>query len=96
MSIISDFVVELIRATNQVHLVTPFERRRLIARGLGTIADLRHSLDERGVVTTMSSRILKEVATLLDEPDDTPAEIFGVALMVLADEINKLSKLAAP
>ncbi|MDP9809415.1 hypothetical protein J2W42_002263 [Rhizobium tibeticum] len=93
ISTTSDFVSELVRAVNQIHVLTPNERKELVARGIASIRELRLTLDESGADTPMTSRTLSEVETLIAEMDDTPNELVAAAFVVLCDEINKLLKI---
>ncbi|OWV94150.1 hypothetical protein [Rhizobium sp. R693] len=90
ISTTSDFVSELVRAANQIQLLTPNERKELVTRGIASIHELRLTLDESGVNTPMASRALSEVETLIAEMDDMPNELVAAAFMVLCDEINTL------
>ncbi|WP_431323058.1 hypothetical protein [Rhizobium sp. YTU87027] len=93
ISTTSDFLSELVRAVDQIHLLTPDERKELVARGIASIHELRLTLDESGTDTPMTSRALSEVETLISGMDDTPNEVVAAAFMVLCDEINTLLKI---
>ncbi|OWW04588.1 hypothetical protein ATY81_00940 [Rhizobium sp. R72] len=88
-----DFISELVRAVNQIHLLTLNERKEMVARGIARIHELRHTLDGSGADTPMASRALSEIGTLIEEMDDTPDELVAAAFMVLCDEINTLLKV---
>lgn len=88
-----DFVSELVRAVNQIHLLTPSERKDLVARGVASIRELQHTIDASGVDTPMASRTLREVETLIAEMDDTPNELVAAAFVVLCDQINRLLRI---
>jgi len=50
MSTTTDFIAELVRAANEVHLLSPAERRRLLERAAAVIAAQREILDLRDKV----------------------------------------------
>ncbi|CCF21869.1 conserved protein of unknown function [Pseudorhizobium banfieldiae] len=44
MSAVTEFVVELVRAANEVEKLGSFERRRLFERAVTTIRDMRETI----------------------------------------------------
>ncbi|RDJ05682.1 hypothetical protein [Rhizobium grahamii] len=84
-----DFMSDLVRAINQIHLLTLEERREMVAGGTASIHDLRATLDQHGADTPMASRTLREVERLIAEMGDTPNELVAAAFVVLCDQINK-------
>lgn len=52
MSLVTQFVAELIRAANEADRLTPFEIKRLLNRSVATIRDMR---DETGILGSKQS-----------------------------------------
>lgn len=95
MSSATDFVGELYRAANEVARLPLPERRRLIERALGTIADQRETLSSQGNIAPYPSAIFSEVRTLMNELHTGPDILSSHLLLECADEIRRLHILIA-
>ncbi len=95
MSQTTDFVAELIYAANTIDDVTPFERRRLLERGMAIVAAQRELLELRGNIVPLQPDFMQAMAKLAEIAGrDNGIEILiAVGMLNLADEIRRLRVL---
>lgn len=95
MSQTTDFVAELIYAANTIDDVTPFERRRLLERGMAIVAAQRELLEMRGNIVPLQPDFMQAMAKLAEIAGrDNGIEILiAVGMLNLADEIRRLRVL---
>lgn len=91
----TDFVAELIVAANTIDDVTPFERRRLLERGVAIVAAQRELLGLRGNIVPIQPGFMQEMGRLAEIAGrENGIEILiAVGMLNLADEIRRLRVL---
>ena len=88
MSNTTDFIAELVRAANEVHSLTQFERRRLLQRAVITIRELREQV---GLPSNHASAdALIELQTTAVAIASRSDEQVKCALLTAADMIRTL------
>ncbi len=95
MSQTTDFVAELIYAANTIDDVTPFERRRLLERGMAIVAAQRELLELRGNIVPLQPDFMQAMAKLAEIAgrDNGIEMLIAVGMLNLADEIRRLRVL---
>jgi hypothetical protein len=88
----TDFVAELIYAANTIDDVTPFERRRLLERGMAIVAAQRELLELRGNIVPVQPDFMQEMAKLAEIAgrDNGIERLIAAGILMLADEIRRL------
>ena len=90
----TSFVAELVRAANEVHLLTLGERRRLIERAAATIAAQRKLLEVRRNVAPLSRGMVADLDTMMRDAPEGPDALVALTLLLCAEEIRRLRILA--
>lgn len=95
MSQTTGFVAELIYAANTIDDVTPFERRRLLERGITIVAAQRELLELRGNIVPLQPDFMQAIVKLAEIAGrENGVEILiAVGMLNLADEIRRLRVL---
>ncbi len=95
MSQTTDFVAELIYAANTIDDVTPFERRRLLERGMAIVAAQRELLELRGNIVPLQPDFMQAMAKLAEIAgrDNGIEMLIAVGMLDLAEEIRRLRVL---
>lgn len=88
MSSITDFVVELVRAANEIDRLGDFERRRLLDRAYRTIQDARNEVGMEQDGTDYDAAI--DFLTMSRAPEKFSIEEFKEAFLEAADMIRTL------
>lgn len=88
MSQTTDFVAELIYAANTIDDVTPFERRRLLERGMAIVAAQRE-------LVPLQPDFMQAMAKLAEIAgrDNGIEMLIAVGMLDLAEEIRRLRVL---
>lgn len=96
MSQTTDFISELIYAANTIADVTPFERRRLLERGMAIAAAQRELLELRGDIVPLQPGFMQDMAKLAETAGrENGIEILiGAGMLMLANEIRRLRLLS--
>lgn len=94
MTTTTDFIAELVRAANEVHLLGPAERRRLIERAAATIAAQRELLDLHDKVVPLSRGVVSDLEGMKQHAPEGPDVVVGSVLLLCAEEIRRLRILA--
>lgn len=96
MSQTTDFISELIYAANTIADVTPFERRRLLKRGMAIAAAQRELLELRGDIVPLQPGFMQDMAKLAETAGrENGIEILiGAGMLMLANEIRRLRLLS--
>jgi len=91
----TDFVAELIYAANTIDDVTPFERRRLLERGMAIVAAQRELLELRGNIVPLQPDFMQAMAKLAEIAgrDNGIEMLIAVGMLDLAEEIRRLRVL---
>jgi hypothetical protein len=91
----TDFVAELIYAANTIDEVTPFERRRLLERGMAIVAAQRELLELRGNIVPLQPDFMREMGKLAEIAGrrNGISLLIGSGMLMLADEIRRLRVL---
>jgi hypothetical protein len=92
----TDFISELIYAANTIADVTPFERRRLLERGMAIAAAQRELLELRGDIVPLQPGFMQDMAKLAETAGrENGIEILiGAGMLMLANEIRRLRLLS--
>jgi len=92
----TDFISELIYAANTIAEVTPFERRRLLERGMAIAAAQRELLELRGNIVPLQPGFMQDMAKLAETAGrENGIEILiGAGMLMLANEIRRLRLLS--
>lgn len=93
MSGLPEFVRELFAAANQIDLLTPRERRRLIERAANTIGGLREQIATDGRIVPLVRDITGDLPAFLRTIDTIPPVLIAVTMNKCADEILRLKKI---
>lgn len=95
MSQTTDFVAELIYAANTIDDVTPFERRRLLERGMAIVAAQRELLELRGNIVPLQPDFMQAMAKLAEIAgrDNGIEMLIAAGMLNLAEEIRRLRVL---
>lgn len=95
MSQTTNFVAELIYAANTIAEVTPFERRRLLERGMAIVGAQQELLELRGNIVPIRSGFMHDMAKLAEIAgrDNGIEVLIGAGMLMLADEIRRLRVL---
>jgi hypothetical protein len=94
MSTTTDFIAELIRAANEVHLLAPLERKRLVDRAAATIAAQRELLEFRDKVVPLSHGVVSDLENMRRHTAEGPDVVVASVLSLCAEEIRRLRILA--
>lgn len=90
MSSTTDFIAELIRAANEIHLLAPVECLRLIERAAATMQAQRDLLATRERVVPLSFDVTADLERLKQEASNLPEVLSAVVMLKRADEIRRL------
>lgn len=95
MSHTTDFIAELIRAANTLDTVTPFERGRLIDRGVSIVQAQRELLQLHGNIVPVKPGFMQDMGTLAEMAgrEDGIDILVGAGMLMLAGEIQRLGTL---
>lgn len=95
MSQTTDLVAELIYAANTIDDVTPFERRRLLERGMAIVAAQRELLELRGNIVPLQPDFMQAMAKLAEIAgrDNGIEMLIAAGMLNLAEEIRRLRVL---
>jgi hypothetical protein len=90
MSATTDFIAELVRAANEVHKLSYFEKRRLLERAITTIHDLRSQVHRWPTSDVHDAVFGLQMAAIAPEPGDRNNEAAKAALLDAAAMIRNL------
>lgn len=94
MSTTTDFIAELVRAANEVHLLAPAERRRLLERAAAVIAAQRELLELRDKVVPPSRGVVSDLDAMKQHAREGADVVVRSVLLLCAEEIRRLRILA--
>lgn len=95
MSQATDCIAQLIRAANTLDTVTPFERGRLLDRGISIVRAQRELLQLQGNIVPVRPGFMQDLGSLANMAGREGGidVLIGAGMLMLADEIQRLRML---